>query len=355
MKTVDANRKSINDVIMKLNKPAYVGIILVYIVILLILTIVFFPKSSFLVIPSYDHHTEAQEIQPLIRIIGIRNVDDNGKVTTNYSIAASLNGKTTETNVAGKYPIGRFQMSSLLESDTVQYFTEQQNRTTPITHTFSLNDLDGKSRIPEEFYIKLNYTDNDNVDQTTTFKEEILKIGNQNQYNNINIIVDKEMEVAEGESQRQVRLNFVGKVEQNNFALRMSIEITDDTRPYHIDMQSWIVTETGEVLPHIGVYGFTTNNSYQTSDGIDLDLKPKYVFSRLVYHEEGKKPQNIYYKESLSNLPTSFNNLPEDPEIPSFKLTFTTIQYIIIGVSVAVIIIAITGAIIKKKKSEDVK
>ena len=345
--------QSINDIINKLNKPAYIGIILIYAVILIVLSIVLFPKTSFIVTPNYQHQSGDTEVTTEILIVGNRRFNIQDEMVLNYSISAKVNGQIENREDSG-VQINNFQMSSLLETDRVYYFVEHSDNKTPVTHYYSLsNSL--APQVPEEVYLRIKYDNDEGTEQTLTFKETILQFGRESKYTNYNIITDEEKH-ADKESKAQVRLGYFGEEVDGDYNLQLTIEVVDITKQFHVDMQSWIVNEKGDILPQLGIYGFTNQNYYQSSANIDLKLEPKYIYSRLVYYEEGKAPQEIYYKESLDNLPSEYNNNPVDPDpiAPTIWERLSTAEYIIIGVVIVTVVGYIVRYFIIKKKKQSI-
>lgn len=341
--------KSINDIIERLNKPTYIGLILLYAVVLIFLSIVLFPESKFVLTPNYSHNIGQTEVYPEIRINPNLTVNSTGNVINNYRITAVIDGEYKEGDENKNYLIDKFQMSTLLSTEKVYYFTEQSNNKTRVQHYYNL-DNSSKVQIPSEMFIKLIYSKEGMDTKTLTFKEEILQIGDLSQYSDYNVIKDGDV--------TRVRIIFANTLSNNINTLRNKIDVDDiineEKIKFHIDMQSWLVSEDKEILPSIGVYGFT-NQSYYLSgiSNFDEEFKAEYIYSKLVYHIEGKEPQVILYKERIAQLPTSTNNPPSDPTgIPKTEPFIGIEEIILIVVGSVIIISLVVGNVIIKKKNK---
>lgn len=342
----------INNVILKINRPALVAIVLIYAVILILLITVLFPKQSFVATPTFPHQITEKDMKVEITIRPTNRINSNKDLTTIFNIATKLEGNF-EIGETERYEMPNFQMSSLLTSNKMLYFTEYSDRTMikTTTHNYSINNSD-EVKIPKEFYIRLKYIDKDDTEQTLTYEEKVLSLGNKRRYSNYNIIADAEKH-SDKDRKTQVRIDFYGKNQDNDFSLRSMIEVVDTTVPYHIDMQSWVIADNGEVLMTSGIYGLNNKTVHNTSDLVPLDIKPQYVFSQLNYYEEGKEPQTIYYSEKISDLPETIADFPDDPTTASpDSLRLNTVEYIIIAVVGVGILYLIVKIIVNNKNKK---
>lgn len=339
----------INNFIIKLNRPTLVAIVLVYAVLLILLFIFIFPKKSFFVVPNYSHQTSYNDINLEVRVNPTRSVDDEENLSTYYGITAALDAVEVNAETY-RYDFVNFQMSSLLTNDKMYYYTEKTEGISPITHHFSLNSTT-TIQIPKDYYVKIKYINQEEVEQELTYKESMLVLGRKNRYSKYNIIADEDKH-SDKDRKTQVRLDFFGKRNGDNFELRSQIEVVDSTTPFHVDMQSWIVTESGEVFIATGVYGFNQRNYYipVTPHLVDVKLKPEYVYSQLVYYEDGKEPQSIFYKEKLYDLPETKDDLSADPSPKANTgIDSKLVEYIIIFVVGLGIILFATIIVVNNK------
>ncbi len=129
-------------------------------------------------------------------------------------------------------------------------------------------------------------------------------------------------------------------------------------------MQSWIVTEDGDKLPFIGVYGYTDQLStyYSSNREVVYKLKPKDIYCYLNYHligDDGKivETRTISYKEALANLPENYNTTPNETPTPEPIVTPKPFNWAIWagGALVLVAASAITIYYFTQKRKKDEK
>lgn len=359
MKKNKETNKSLNNIILRLNNSSFMLILIAYLGILLTLVIVLTPKKDFLYVPNYEHNYYAEEIMPQLTLVALRTkntADDT--ISLRYNVAPKIIGRLNDKGIDPKLKIDRFQMSTHLSNNKMYYFTEQVDRTTPITHTYFLQSTATEQNIPETFYFKINYTDANGEKKIGSFKEDIMVELPKGTYTTKNNITHTD---ADNKDIEDVDVNFIAKKEENRYLLSGAINVEDLTKKYHIDMQTWIVTEDGEVLPFMGVYGLAnaSNNIFRIDNREVIDeLKPKELYCHLIYtitNENGSKTTEvIQYKETFDNLPSKYGETPEDnnvvqPTTPEFNW----IPWLVGAAIVVVGALSTTYYITKKRKKED--
>ncbi len=344
----------INEFVIKLNKSSFMFIIIAYMLLLTLLVVIITPSKNFIVVPAYQHVVYNDEITPQITLVGIRTFDDDGNMSLRYSVQAKMQGRFNENNVDPKLEIIRFQMSSFLENKKMYYFTEQENRTTPISHTYTMTTTEVEENIPDQFFIKINYKNKDGESKIATFLENVMLDMPQGvTYSSVNNITS-----SADPNKTEVDLDFYATKNEEAYLASVSIMVNDMTKKYHIDMQSWVVTESGEVLPFIGVYGYSDQKySYTLSNReVSLQLKPKELYSYLRYEVEDSNKnvtvKTIAYKTLFSELSTTPGNNPITPgdETPSQAkwIPWTVAVCVLIGSGVALTFV------VKKKKEQKI-
>lgn len=315
MKQTKKVKRNLNDIIVGLNRPAFVFIIIFYVVFLALIIYVATPKRDYLIVPDYEHILYPEEIKPQVTIVGLRTFDTEGKMTLRYSVAAKLSGKINESSLDPGFRIDRFQMSAYLTTNKMYYFTEQNNNITPISHTYTLDNAI-EERVPSKFFLNVIYKDKENQTQVVSFSETmLLELTNREAYTNKRTITKV---VGEGDAQTTetlLRLSFIATRTDVGYSTSVRISPTNMRQNYHVDMQSWIVTEDGEALPFIGVYGYSDERSTynQSNRVVNHLLNPEFIYAKLTYYVEGEETKTILYKERFDNLPTSHTVQPADP------------------------------------------
>lgn len=354
MKKTVKNRKSINDFILSLNNSAFMFIFIAYLGILLLALFIITPKKSFIVVPNYEHNTYAEEIVPQITLVALRSKESDGSISLRYNVSAKLHGRLDENNADPRYPIDRFQMSASLTNNQMYFFTEQKDRTTAISHTYTMSTTDLNENIPETFFIKLNYRDLDGEKKIDTFKENIMVDLPAATYTTNNKI----KHMAGGNEVTDLEVSFIAKKEADNnrYLVSVWINVSDMTKKYHVDMQTWIVTEDGQELPFMGVYGYSDqrNSFYLSNREVILDLQPKEIYCRLVYYNvEENKIEYVNYKQELSKLPESYGSQPNvDPEPTPTPKSIDWLPWTIGAVVIVGGALGVTFYFTKKRKKE---
>lgn len=345
----------VNQFILNLNRSSFMFIIIAYMLLLTLLVVIITPSKNFIVVPSYQHVIYHDEITPQITLVGIRTFDDNDKMTLRYSVQAKMQGRLDENKVDPKLEISRFQMSSYLANKKMYYFTEQTNRTTPISHTYTMSTTEYEENIPDQFFIKLNYKNKNGESKIATFLEDVyLEMPQDVTYTSNNIVPSSNP----NSTLPEVEIDFYATKNAEAYLTSVSIMVNDISKKYHVDMQSWIVTEDGEALPFIGVYGYSDEKySYTLSNReVNLKLKPKELYSYLKYYVEDSNKhvtvKTIAYKVAFTDLG---NNPGTNPTTPP-ETTPSNTKWIPWTVAVCVLIgtgVGVTFAL-KKKKSKEV-
>ncbi len=260
---------------------------------------------------QYEHHLYSDDVFCQIYISATNEFDEekNG-VNTDYGIYVSINGRKID-EVTQNYKVDHLKMfattlSKLTDKKTsdIYNFTEKLNYMTPITHFLPIRNKDN-TQYPAEFYINLKYENNGEAIETY-FKEEILvqptkkdikkieslyKENGSTSTDEVNILDKK------NDTYGVVKLNVVDAAEEEKYYTYIEIETNDErTNKFHIDMQSWIVTEDGQYLPHMGVYNYAgISKNFNKNMPIDKNIKPKYIIIKTIYFNVDKDEQYITF------------------------------------------------------------
>jgi hypothetical protein len=73
---------------------------------------------------------------------------------------------------------------------------------------------------------------------------------------------------------------------------------------YHINMQTWLVTENQEIYPFLGLYNYCSREkfNYNYESVINKNINPVYLYMKLEYQNEAGSITTLYYKESISAI-----------------------------------------------------
>lgn len=388
----DFSISSINGVIGKLNKMSLLVIVVVYIFILALILSLVGSNISYINEPSYDHVFYNEEITPQITIVGRRTVSSNDNITLRYNVNAYITSRY-EDGTAPKLDIENFRMFAITSKELTNtkdlsnyYFTEQSGYTTPVTHTYTI-DNSSVNQHPSSIYVRLAYK-KDGVKNIATFKETIMMQPTESDKNimqqwyesnkestyidengieqvnkaksAVNIYASNDKTNAMGTF--EVAVAPVTGSETNNKKVSVRIKIQNQaSKKFHIDMQTWAVTENGEYLPLIGGYNYTSQVSMFSSDTeVPAKVKVKYIAMKLVYRDSNNRTENATYlyqdyskiKETLSTNPDT----PNEEFVPKNPVTETIIVLsIVLGTVAIVVIVIVVISVVEKKKKEQEK
>ena len=381
---------TINSAIGKLNKTTLLLIIIVYIVILSILLSFVGKNISYINEPSYEHVTYNDEITPQITIVGKRTLNSDNSVSLKYNINAYITSRYVD-GVAEKLSITNFRMFAItnksLTSDEKKsnyYFTEQSGYNTPVTHTYTISNTDEEQH-PSTMYVRLSYK-KDGEQKIATFKEPIMLQPTSSdksimqQWYELNKEkteidasgVEKTVEAKSavniyGSSDSETSLGTfeiasAKKVDSETDVKKVSVRIKikdQASKKFHIDMQTWLVTESGEYLPLIGGYNYTSQVSMFTSDvEVPTKLKVKYIAMKLVYKDQNNTTEKAtYLMQDYSKIKEALSTNPDASEDSDLKAetnkTLVTIIVILGTVIIVAIVVLVIANVEKKKKNQE--
>ena len=169
----------INRIISKINKTGLILIVAVYVAILSFALSTVGKDISYINEPNYEHQFYNKEISPQITIVGVRDFDDDhGHAHAKYSVSVNVAGRQIDSKDPN-YKISSFRMFANTKTELIDknlsgthYFTEHTTYSTPITHSFTMDNGDHDAGHPSTFYVRLQY-DKDGTEKITTFKEDV--------------------------------------------------------------------------------------------------------------------------------------------------------------------------------------
>lgn len=366
----------INNKINGLSKIAILLIVVVYTAVLSLLVIVTEPRPDYVSVPSYEHVYFDEKVNPQISIIANRTFDEEGKMTLKYNISVNIHGRISESsNSDPAYSITNFKMSASLvealdqtKTDKMYYFTEQNKYTTPITHAYTI-DNSSISQHPTAFYTLVQYKKN-TLTGAATFKEETMlnateadKIALQNYYNNNTNKEAKSYNIYNKSNEKLANIQFIVKKSSTkdnvyNCGVKIAVDTLNYTSKHHIDMQTWIETSTGELLPFIGVYGYSNQRSNYVQSGRELyeELKPEYICIKTVHYYGEDDYKVDYFKQDIEKLSDTFKDNSSAGDNIQDNIDNKPVLYIAVGCGVAIlvsfIIVILVYYVNKNKKVE---
>ena len=382
----DISISKINRIISKINKTGLILIIAVYVAILSFALSTVGKEISYITEPNYEHQFYNKEITPQITLVGTMEFDeDHGHGHTNYSVSVNIAGRQVDSKDPG-YKINSFRMFANTKDEldankpnSTHYFTEHTTYSTPITHTYSMDGSHGDGN-PSTFYVRLQY-DKDGVERVTTFKEEVFLQPTSDDIDGMNdwylINTEKSPSAANifGVNDQTtpvgvIELQVYNETDDNNKETGKylgGVRITIDdaiNENFHVDMQTWIITEDDEYLPFIGVYNYTgpSKRFTNSSKEIDKQVNPKYFAAKVVYRDETNKTEYVsYIKQDITKIKGTFSTNQEVGVNGDAGTETTNLRNLYVGiiiasvVSLAVVVFGCSYSHYKKQEKKELK
>ncbi len=369
--------QKVNNNINKLSKTSLILIVFVYAIALACVYALFNTNDDYIVTPNYKHVQFDENINPQISIVAIRNFDSNNKMTLKYQISANIYGRISEeSEIDPYYQITNFKMSASTVENTkskkensVYYFQEQNSYKTPVTHSYTI-DNSTVDQHPSIFYVLLQYK-KAGVEKISTFKEEVMLQPSSNDIEKLENYYLNNGSLVSSINFKNKSDVVIGNLQfistdvgtEYNAGVKISMKELSYATRHHIDMQSWIETSTGEYLPFVGVYSYSSQKSQysQSSKSINKQLNPKYICAKLKYYYSDTEYDEFYFKQDITNLADAFSSTPlvgddldnNDIASPNKTKTFEIFCGCAIGVVGTIVAIAVIYFVIRKKDTKE--
>lgn len=284
----------------KLNTITILLIIILYLFILVFLTEVLPPKNDYIIKPDYEHIFYYNDVNSYVKVIGnirketLNEGKDNEKeiLVPKYSIVTYASPNLNE-NIKGY----EFNFGAIYGDDNLNYFPSiKQPGKIHSYQMLSLQKVSGNN--VKSIFGNLNYYKNDDK-YTYEFREDLFQLSSKDskskKYNNVlsNDYFEFNLDFREN------------TVNNDRYSGTIGFEVKDPTKKYHMDMQTWIINEDGEIFQFLGIYNFHTKSGEfksNTNETIYKYVKPKQIYLEAVFYNENEEPIELYYKTDFTNL-----------------------------------------------------
>ena len=337
--------KNIVKLIGKFNVATLALIIFVYIVCLVLILTAVNPKYSYYIEPNYDHNIGYSELSNSYQIV-YKRVNNNQKIEESYAIRTVINSRTSVDDKADQQLSIVKYLSELKQTNGNEYYlSEISNATTTWARTSSV----GEGHEPTAYFGKVLYVDQNNEHKTKTFKEQMFeKPNNVKDYTNGNLIKFNDVEF---------RYYVVVGTDDNDYLVTMRMSTTT-LKYFHIDMQSWILTNSGELLPFIGMYGYNNSTWSVANERVIKDLDAKGIVCKLICYFDNQEFE-LHYKADFSEMPDLFANVVDieaiNCNVPQTKLINKIIAFCAVGLTFACVTTVIIIGAVKAKRNKKVE
>jgi len=154
----------------------------------------------------------------------------------------------------------------------------------------------GKDAITK-VYIKLRYNNDDHPDKIVKVLEEIIEIKANE--------ISGNLFGESNEIEDILKINFfLRDFSSDRLKAKFDIVFDEIDTPFHLNMQSWLITTTGEIYPFFGLYNYRTPKKYSVSTEADVYkyINAEYIYLKMQYTDNNKKLYSLYYKVAIADL-----------------------------------------------------
>ena len=291
----------------KINLITLLFVIITYGVVLLLLAQVITPELDYVIELNYPKATYNNEINPYVFVRGtavnVSEDEDIKDLKTQYRVIAYINA------IAPALPSNIFYSYSALDNGgMMNYFFESSRpgKTLPVFHQVVASSEYPSGDRYTKYFVKVSYdltVGTEVTRKTLELSEEALHL----KKSELNDRKFQSSAILEGILEVKFTFNDDGP---STPQYDTNIDIMfDSTSPYHVNLQSWIVTEDGKIFPYLGIYNYCTPKDldpwYETS--VYKFIKPKTIYLKLEYTDQNNLVTPFYYKVDVNTLLNSEN------------------------------------------------
>jgi len=286
----------------KINVLTIMLVLIIYALVLILMAKVISPELDYVVELNYEQGVYHSEINPFVFVRGTAidtdTTDEETTLRPQYRVFAYVNAMApaAPTNV-------RYAYSGLDADGVMKYFYEslRTGSNLPVFHQVvaSAEFVGGDDF--EKFFIKVKY---DMVEGTETVTKElalsepVLHLSKSElddakfaANNAIDGVLNVEFMFSDpGSSSAQY---------DTNITLDFSV-----ATPFHVNMQSWIVTIDQEIIPFFGIYNYCSPKDFEPwyASAVYKYVKPEFIYVKLEYTNETGIVIPLYHKASVTEL-----------------------------------------------------
>lgn len=277
----------------RMNSLTILIIILGYVIVFGIVSFLVTPNVSYTVVPEHEHELQNPVISTYVRKTTTINKQTDGTVNQKETVTAYYEKNEADGN---EYEVN-YELSGLTLKDNIDYmYTGSRSTftTLPMTHTVK-SEVSIKDGGYKAIFSKVRYRVKDSEEEKVyCFREDIITLSN------------KELRKAETDSsniENRIGISKTINVDDatNKSSIILNIRILNGDEKYHLDIQTFIVSEKGEIYPIIGFYGYYSihKNNLNGFSSFSTNLKAKYFVIKANYYNEDGKIETYIYKEEI--------------------------------------------------------
>lgn len=288
-----------------LNKGTIIVILAVYLVVVLSVVAVCFPKYNYTAYPEYSHVVYNQKVSAYFKLSSKISVDKQGSVEQKQTVTAYLNDNSSVIGKDAKDESLKvnYEVSGLTKKDTMEYFYSGSRSTyssLPVVHTLISDTLvDGGTF--KKLFGKIEYQ---TTDEEGNVKVEKLKMEEE-----MLTLSKKEKKASENTKKLyndvlSFSISASKSSDTDVYVTTTNVIVKIPAKIYHMDFQSWVVDKKGNAYPLVGFYNvyYADKASLTSVNSIAFGVEPEYMIVKAFVRNSFGGITSVYYKEKFANL-----------------------------------------------------
>lgn len=280
----------------KLNNGSILFLIVAYVVLIFAVGIMWLPTMDYVEVPSYSHNMGSDNVSVYLKVSSNVTIDSNKNKETTQTVTAYLNDGLTERDLLVHY-----EFSGLTTNGKMDYMysgSRSNFDTVPQIHSLGAHKTTDGGEYQTLFGKVLYHETNEDGTATQNivyrFKEPIIKLTKKE-------IKSDEVLKTEYKDILSFNVRIVNASDSNMYNAYTTISLKTEELKYHLDYQSYILTEDGDLYPLVGIYGYyyIGQKMITSTEKINSQLKPEYIIVKALYTDSTGKTTQIFYKEKI--------------------------------------------------------
>ena len=280
----------------KLNNGSILFMIVAYVVLIFAIGIMWLPNMDYVVVPEYSHSMGSDNVSVYLKVSSNVTIDAEKDKETTQIVTAYLND-----GLADKDFLVHYEFSGLTTEGKMDYMysgSRSNFDTTPQIHSLGVHKTTEGGAYKTLFGKILYHSIGEDGSATDNivyrFKEPIITLTKKE-------IKSQEVTKTEYKDIMSFNVRFVKATDSNMYNAYTTISLKSDELKYHLDYQSYVLTEDGELYPLVGFYNYyyTGQKMITSTEKINSQLKPEYIIVKAIYTDSTGKSSLIFYKEKI--------------------------------------------------------
>lgn len=304
--TAQVEKNSFFDFPSKINLGTILGIVILYGVLLFVGIAIVFPDPNYAVTLDYPNTITSYDVNPYVFVRNaVEKTGEDGELKNSTQMFVYVQRYNNPDVKTASYSISALDnkgvMSYYLESSKAGY-------SLPISHNSSSNIKYSNRTKLEKLFLRVKYTvevppKGEGLEKTIEtreikFSENVIQFDNKayrrGLYGNNNEI----------ENIARVDLT-MDTYDKDQYKSHIKVILTNPVGIHKVNLQSWIITDKGEIFPFVGIYNYSHKASYQSiyPTYINKYINPAWIYTTLQYRNIATNElHTLLYKVQVSEL-----------------------------------------------------